>query len=450
MTATLHEYQKPHVVSLLSSLLRNRVAHDGSDTGTGKTYAAAGVISTLDVETLVVCPLSVVPTWEAVLAEFGCKHVTVINYEKAWRRLGHIQPWGNGSFFAWDDPVPVLFVFDEVHRSGGKTTINSKMLIAAKRTGALILTLSATVADTPLRMKAFGFVTGLHNGKDYLDWLLKCGAKPGTFGGWVWKSKENEHVMRFLHEQLYGGPEGPGRGSRMRIADIPDFPQTQIEVRLLPCIDRQVVRLSKDLKAWYDERAVKGYQSESELAQLTYFRQSLETAKIPAVVDMVEDALETSRVVIFTNFNRTVDELIAICKKRNWTCGFVRGEQSTSKGGLAQRAKFIADFQANKLDVLLCNIQAGGVGVSFHDPVTQVARTTIILPTFSSVALKQALGRAQRDGGGFSRQLLVYFSQGLEGAIAKIVRNKLNSLHLLNDAELCGDFRQTIHLTDES
>lgn len=446
---TLHEYQKPHVVALLSSLLKNGAAHDGSDTGTGKTYAAAGVIRALCVETLVVCPLSVVPTWEAVLAEFGCKHVTVMNYEKAWRRLGHVQPWGNGSYFAWDKEW-ALIVFDEVHRAGGKTTINSKMLIAAKRLGTRILTLSATVADTPLRMKAFGFALGLHDGKGYLDWLLKCGAKPGTFGGWVWKAKENEHIMRFLHEQLYGGLEGPGRGSRMRIVDIPDFPKTQIEVRLLPCIDRQVVRLSKDLKAWYDERAVKGYQSDSELAQLTYFRQSLETAKIPAVVDMIEDALETSRAIVFTNFNRTVDELIAVCKKRGWTYGVVRGEQSATVAGLRERTQFIADFQANKLDVMLCNIQAGGVGVSFHDPVTQVARTTIILPTFSSVALKQALGRSQRDGGGFSRQLLVYFSQGLEGAIAKIVRNKLNSLHLLNDAELCGDFRQTIHLTDES
>ena len=448
---TLHDYQKPHAARLVQSLLANDMAHDGSDAGTGKTYTAAGVILTLNCRALIIAPLSVVPTWNEVLDAFGITTATVTNYEKAWRHFGSVKPWGNGSFFQFNEKWD-LIIFDEVHRSGGTTTVNAKMLIAAKRSGARILTLSATAADTPIRMKAFGFVLGLHNNKDYLDWLLKCNAKPGQFGGWRWNPKENQNVMHCMHEMIYGGPGyvGVPKGYRMRIADIPNFPTTIKEVRLIPCVDTQVNRLSKELKAFYDERTVKGYQSEHDLAQLTYFRQALETAKIPAIVDMIEDALETSRVVVFTNFNVTIDELIRIATKKGWTYGFVRGEQSASAAGLKQRADMIASFQRNELDIIFSNMQAGGVGVSYHDPVTQVPRTQIILPTFSSVLLTQALGRSRRDGGGFSRNFLVYFEKGLEAAIAKIVRTKLDSLHLLNDAELCGDFkRSTAHLTGD-
>lgn len=461
----LRSYQEPHFVKLLCSLLKNQRAHDGSDAGTGKTFVGAALAKALNEKILIVAPLSVLPDWKETLDGFGVTNYTLVNYEKAWRRLGEVVKWGSGSYFRWSGSFQTAF-FDEGHRCGGETSINSKMLIAAKRQFGRVMTMSATIADTPLRMKAFGYMMGFHAiGKDpqgrLPDWrnfLLKCQCKTGTFGGWTFSAKAHPMILVSLNELIYGGG---GLGSRMRKEDIPDFPKTVISVRLLPCVESAVLKLSHELQGFYQERMVtaskleeqakrkrreaeaNGYESQQsgeELAKMTLLRQALEIAKVSSICDMVEDALETSRVAVFCNFNATVDALCAAAEKRKWKYTVIRGSQSSSDAGRDERTAAIKAFQANQLDVIFCNIKAGGVGVSLHDPVTKVERTSIICPTFESVDLKQALGRVHRAEGGFSRQFLVYFENTFEAIIARVVKNKLNALHLLNDAELCGDF----------
>lgn len=138
MSLHLRDYQQPHFAKLLTSMLSNGFAHDGSDTGTGKTYVGAGLVKAFDQETLIVAPLSVLPAWQEALEGFGATDYTLLNYEKVWRRCGEVKPWGGGSFFRFHRVFPNV-VFDEIHRAGGDTTINSKMVIAAKRAGSRLL-----------------------------------------------------------------------------------------------------------------------------------------------------------------------------------------------------------------------------------------------------------------------------------------------------------------------
>lgn len=446
---SLRDYQIPHVGRLLGILSERRVAHDGSDAGTGKTYCASYVAARLGLETLVICPLSVVPSWRKVLAEFGVT-ATVMNYESAWRKLGVKVPCGRGFFFTFSKAYPFV-IYDECHRCGGETTINSKMIIASRRAGSRILTLSATAADSVLKLKALGFTLGLHNLQNYREWLIAYGAseKPiyGRGGKQVFQKdgrpatkleigkRANTEAMQRLHEQIFGLGH---RGSRMRIADIPDFPQTQIEVRLLDGASKELDRLSDELQAFYAQRNALAQFSQDELAKLVFWRQAAETAKIPHLLDMAEDALETSRVAIFCNFNRTVDELLDAASKRGWTAAFIRGEQSP-----ADRQRAIEAFQANKLDLIVCNIQAGGVGVSLHDPITKVPRTALICPPWSAVDLKQAMGRVHRNGGGTSRQFIVYWSTGIEARVASTVQRKLSNLSLFNDNDIDDSLTQS-------
>jgi superfamily II DNA or RNA helicase len=446
MTSSLRFYQRPHVDKLISILVDRRVAHDGSDAGTGKTYCAAEIASVFNVETLVICPLSVVPAWRSVLESFGVS-ATVMNYESAWRKLGVKVKCGRGFFFVFSKAYP-LVIYDEVHRTGGETTINSKMLIASKRNGSRILTLSATAADSVMRLKALGFTLGLHSLQNYRDWLMAYGAaeKPiyGRGGKPVLQKdgrpapkmelgkRANTEAMQRLHEQIFGSGN---RGSRMRIVDIPDFPATQIEVRLLDGMSKELERLSDELQQFYTQRNVLAQFTEDELAKLVFWRQAAETAKIPHLLDMAEDALETSRVAIFANFNRTVDELLSEAKKRDWKTAFIRGDQSP-----IERQVAIAAFQQNCIDLIVCNVQAGGVGVSLHDAATKVPRTSLICPPWSAVDLKQCFGRVHRDGGGTSRQFLVYWSTGIEARVASAVKRKLTDLSLLNDDELDASF----------
>jgi hypothetical protein len=468
VSLVLRDYQQPHFARLLTYLIQYGFAHDGSDTGTGKMYVGAALVQALGLEGLVICPLSIVPAWEETLNGFGAVNTTVMNYESAWRKLGAKKVWGSGSYFEFHRKYPII-VFDEAHRTGGETTISSKMLIAAKRAGSMILTQSATIAETPLRMKAFGFAAGLHKLNDQQDgwirFLLRHQCKPGTFGGWTFSAKTHPEILPQIQEEIYCCQ----RGSRLRKKDIPNFPKMTTEVRFLGNPDKQLVRLGEELLAYYNERSVRAGTfaqradakheaavkaaealgidppergpSGEELARMMMIRQQLETAKVPLIIDMIEDAMEDSKIAVFCNFNETIEALIKAASLRKWKHGVIRGVRKGSGDGVREETK--KAFQRNELDVVFVNIEAGGVGLSLHDPVTQVPRTQIICPTFSGTALKQVLGRSTRLEGGFCRNIMVYFEGTFESVIARIVRGKLDNLDLLNDAELSGDFRKS-------
>lgn len=446
MKPVLRSYQQTHVEKLAAIMRLRKVAHDGSDAGTGKTYCAAAIAAELNLSPLVICPLSVVPSWEKVLGNFGIQ-ATVINYESAWRQLGMKVKCGRGFYFVFKQNYP-LVIYDECHRTGGETTINSKMLIASRRAGSHILTLSATAADSVMKLKALGFALGLHQMSDYHDWLIGHGVVERPIyrkGGQQVFQKDgrpaikleigrraNTVAMQKLHQDIFGIGS---RGSRMCIADIPDFPETQIEIRVLSDAPKEVLKLSDELQTYIKQRNALGKYSDEVLAKLVFWRQSAEIAKIPHFMDAIEDALETSKVALFVNFNRTIDEILDVAKKRKWTTGFIRGEQPAE-----ERQAFIEAFQRNEIDLIVCNIQAGGVGVSLHDPVSKYPRTALFSPPWSAKDLKQGFGRVHRDGGGKSRQFLMYWGRGVEAKVAASVQRKLDNLSLLNDAELDGSF----------
>lgn len=434
----LRNYQVPHAEKLLGILKQRHSALDGSSCGTGKTYSAAWIAARLAVKTLVVCPLSVVPTWEAIMADAGVADFKVINWEMAWRRLGHKIPCGKGSYFQWNEEWP-LFIFDEVHRAQSSTSNQGKLLLAAARQGRLtkgrILALSATAADTPLKMRPLGFALELFEPSAWFHWLDAHGCPELTFGpkddpSRQWKQRvflknQQTHVMALLNREIY-----EAKGARLRIEEIPDFPTTQIAVRLLSGHDKEVQRLSRELKAFYDERTALADMSDDDRAKLTYARQAMETAKVPSLVDMMADALETSRVVVFANYSATLDALAVECDRMKWSHGFIRGEQTAD-----QRQQVIAEFQADRLGVVLANVQAGGVGVSLHS-LAKVPRTAFLCPTFSSVDMLQCLGRVHRDGGGPSRQFVVFFKDTVEERVAKAVQLKIERIETLNDGDM--------------
>lgn len=437
MSADLRPYQRPHVAQLEAVLAERNVAHDGSDCGTGKTFCAAAILAKLRLEPLVICPFSVVEDWERVLLAFNVK-ATVINYELAWRRLGKLVPWGKGSFFEWTNRWPCV-VYDESHRTGGETSNQSKMLIASVRQKSKILSLSATAAHSPMKLKALGYALGLHSLTNFRDWTLSYGyvtrdveLKNGHKFKKLSISKENNaKAMELLNEQIFGHG---ARGARMRKEEIPDFPKTTIDIRLLRQPADAIAKLSDELRAFYAERNLKAALTADDLGKQVFLRQALEIAKLPDLLDMIEDALESSRVCVFVNFTKTIMELAKAVTQRGWSHGMIKGDMDPDI-----RARGIVDFRANRTAVMLCNIQAGGVGVSLHDPVTQVPRTSLICPTYNAVDLKQVLGRVQRTDGGFSTQYLVYFAGTHEERVARSVQRKMSNIDLLNDGDISDD-----------
>jgi superfamily II DNA or RNA helicase len=142
-TTGLLEPQFKHVQTLVDSLYLNGVAVDMSETGTGKTYAAAAVIREMNRPFVVISPKSVLHQWEKILGSFKLKANVLINYEKLSRGNTKYMKWRKGM----PDPVrpfqenattelPIfnfdpntLIVLDEGHKCKGNNTSNSWMMV---------------------------------------------------------------------------------------------------------------------------------------------------------------------------------------------------------------------------------------------------------------------------------------------------------------------------------
>lgn len=434
----LRPFQTEHARRLARYLLVNRGALDASDTGTGKTFVAAWIAAALKAVPLVICPKSVKHDWATAMQFMGTQ-AEIVNYERARgytkkgekgssSQWGFEQACGTGSRWVWRSGYE-LMIFDEVDRCGGMTSLNSKMLIAARRQARHVLCLSATAAEDPRQLKALGFTLRLFTLDRFKYWLLSNGCKPGIWGGFDFlgaspnplKREKGRAAMLKLHTDIFQG----GKGARMRKSEIPGFPKTQIEVKLIEDESGKAKKIAEELRAVYGRGR--------DLEMLTALRQELELLKVPYLFELAEHYAKTSRVIIFVNYRQTAEELRKLVKQTFHMEQCVIDGSNTE----AERNEILRRAQANEIPIVICNSQTAA-GIGLHDPKGQVERTSLISPCYSARMLEQVFGRPHRVGAAFSLQLLIGFANTLEESIANVVLNKRGNLQALNDAELNG------------
>ena len=441
---TLRPYQVPHYEQLLASLEANSSALDASDTGTGKTYVALAIAKTLGIVPLVVGTKAGRGGWEdaSTLCDVPVEY---INYERLRgqrkRETGLAETewleevkWGSGSFLKWKNDYDMV-IFDEAHRCGGSKSLNSKAMIAARRQARYTLALSATAADDPRQMKALGYLLGLHglskkSSRYRLNWMgfqYRHGVTPGVFGGYEFSQdpEKQRQVFAKLHAEIF-----PRHGSRMVKAEIPGFPKTVIDVKFIEDESNEAAAISETLHNTDD--------SMDGISIATDCRQKLELLKVPYFVDLADDYSQTSKLVYFLNFRKPLWKLYEQLQKKFGSdrVGIIDGTQTGERGD-AERRDFLRRFQANELDALCCNAQAGGESANMHDPLGHVERTVFISPLESGRQFHQVTGRVNRDGGAFSTQFVTLFKNTREEVIAERMRRKSFNVELFND----GDFK---------
>lgn len=441
-TAGLLAYQVPSVQRLVASVRALGAVLDASDVGTGKTYSALAACRELGLKPLVVCPKSVIPSWKKAAKHFGLT-IEAINYELVRRGSlaycsQHTDFRGRTSF-SWDlDALGcTALIFDEVHRCKAQTSLNSKLLIAAKRQEIPTLALSATAATDPTEMKAIGYLLELFGSpSEHWSWCLRNGCSQGRFGGI--KFGHSEAALRSIHQSIY-----PAKGTRIRVADLGDaFPETQINTQLVSLNGNtekvnEAYRLAEE--AVERVRSKQATDSSHHLTLMLRARQISEASKIPLLADMVEDSVESGlSVAVFLNFQdsiATLQEAIQAKFGAEFPVSIIQGGQTSE-----ERQAAIEAFQADRARVIIANIQAGGVGVSLHDLNGKHARIALISPTWSAIDLRQTLGRVHRAGGKTkSLQRIIYAEGTVEERVAASVQAKLDRLDQLNDGELSGN-----------
>jgi SNF2 family DNA or RNA helicase len=158
-------------------------------------------------------------------------------------------------------------------------------------------------------------------------------------------------------------------------------------------------------------------------------QQNIEALKIPLFVELANDYIHNGySVVIFVNFTKTLEK---ICEMLH-TDNKIYGEQT-----IEDRTKIIENFQENRSKIIVCNIKAGGIGISLHDIHGGHPRVSLISPTWSSIDLIQALGRIHRAGGkSKSLQRIIYAAETVEDKIADKIKSKLSNINSINNGDL--------------
>lgn len=452
--AQLLEPQLEHAKTLLNSIYLNGYACDLSDTGTGKTYSACAIAKELNVPIVVLCPKVVIPAWKKVLASFGINKPLVINYEKLCR--GN-TPWltydkkAHRNKKKWDSqgvhlhfPATSLVILDEVHKCKAYTSLNSDLLVACKNHGYKILMMSATAATNPLELKAFGFVANLHLGYNFSKFCKNAGAEHNQFGGLVidMATDKAKQGMQQVHHSLFNLQKS---ASRMKVEMFKGiFPENHITAETFDMgqntskINRVYELMQAELDR-LDSRAA-GYK-EHIFAIIMEARRRTELLKIPSFVDTVIDMYDEGiSPVVFLNFTDSINALenrLKNDKRLTKTIAKIVGGQTDK-----DRERDIDEFNADKKRIMLVNLLAGNSGVNLHDLNGKFPRNSLLIPSFSAVALLQALGRIARQGG-LTRcmQKIIFSENTIEERAAEKVQSRLDNLSTLNDNDLLSGIR---------
>lgn len=412
---------------------------------TGKTYVLAAVARASGMEVCVVCPKGVIGThgrpgrpgagWLHVLSLFGITPIFVEGYESL--RTGK-RKWlgktGNGGrpFEFKIDPQDHILLWDESHRLKNPSSTRS-LGFAALRQEFPCLFASATMAESPLNLGATGMAVGLHDGTPggYSRFLAAHGC---TKKGQEWEfnryHKDAKRHLAAIHHTVF-----PRRGSRVRIADLGGmFPETQILLEGVSVENERAINEAFNLARTAIATMRRQGASEESLRKMggaAYIEalHKCERAKVPGICEKAEEELDAGRsVAIFVNFS---DVRIEIMRRLNARCGIYGGQS------IEARNQAIADFQTDKARVIVCNIEAGGVGVSLHDVRGEFPRTALICMSNNAVTVTQTFGRVHRSGGkSKSRQLIIFAINTVEEDVVGNIRAKKEAIDTINDGDL--------------
>lgn len=427
-------YQVPHTIQIVNAFNRYKAALDGSKTGTGKTYTTAAAAAQLGVPLLICCPKIVIADWEAACAKFGVQTVGVFSWEKLragttefLRKVTKTDKDGDKKVtFQWALPENAAVVFDEAHRAGHWNTQNAEMLVTAAEQKIPVFTLSATLAEHPLQMRAVGFALKLFpNVSDFWGWAKGMGCAK-TQNGWEFVG-DGEQIKR-IHHHLY-----PDRGSRMPSDVLPD---TQIQAQAYTFDDaKKVEAIYREMQEALERLSEKASEDDdNHLTIQLRARQKVELLKVPIFDDLVNDYRDNGySVAVFLNFRESMAQLL----ERHPDAAVIHGDQTQK-----ERDAEIAKFQTNQTRKIIVQIRAGGVGVSLHDLDGNFPRTSLISPTNSAKDLIQVFGRVQRaNGKSKSLQRVVFAAGTVEVRVCERVQEKINNIHLLNDGDLSAAMR---------
>jgi len=343
------------------------------------------------------------------------------------QRLLYNNPYYTKKAKTWDLPEDSMIVFDEAHAGiSGENTKTGEAIARTKIYGIPILLLSATISDSPLKMRAIGWLLGLHkwSKSSYRSWCRDMGC----------------YNSPFVPGKLEFSKGAKGRDAIKQIAtdiapfsvrisheDIPNFPENFLHVELFD-LETKYLKEIKTVEKELDARLA--MPRSNELAERTRVCEITELNKVCLLADLTQAALdEGTSPVVFVKFHSTREALVAELADRKITdVSQVHGKQTKQD----ERDLNMAAFQDNTNHVCIVTI-ATGVGINLHDVHHKRKRVAILCPGDSAVHMLQCLGRIHRSGGTDTMQTIVLAAGTLEEKIYRNLKRKLTNIQMIND-----------------
>jgi len=454
----LLEYQVDHVLKLIRKLLVSNIAIDASDTGIGKTYISAAICKELERRPIIICPKTLIYIWRQVLTIFKVKAYDIVNYETIRNGKNYVNskcktrktcPYlklvphdpnilGQARY-SWDVPNDAIVIFDEMHRCKDPTTENGKLLISTKQLAAKkipLLLLSATISERFTDVKILFYLCGLipsvRSFKQYVQ-TLETKHPKHIIKKSDYDNKQQYNIARDNAQSMMIYEEIKDYTSRIRIKDLGDkFPSNQI------CCQQFMADEANKIAVAYEEiaqhmLALKNEELDNHLAEIQKLKQEIEFRKVPIFIEQTLLYLEEGKsVVIFVKYLKT---LHLLSKELGIVCQIYGGERGQN---MEDRQRAIDLFQSDEQRIIICQIDAGGLGISLHDANGKYPRVSLMNFPDSASSLIQALGRIHRAGGKSPtlQRIIFVANVAYEKKIMQNLNKKLTNLSAINDGDL--------------
>jgi hypothetical protein len=477
---------------------------DTSQMGSGKSFVAAKLAHTLELDLVIVCPLTAKSTWEQISREYDIPIKFMINYESLRGMKGKAL---SHNLLTREDKLHVneetdkttMTSFFHPTRDWVKMIRNGVFLIldemqafknqndTSKAVRALIKPLSDLWYEDLSARSRFALLSGtpfdkvehaitfcktvniIQKTKMFTQDFDTKRLKPYGLLELIEECKrlDLENATAVLERIMPGGYFNKKTVTAIvyELVSKVLFPVISTSMKAFEArVDGEL--LERDIKnghyrmneeqtnALQDaiqdlEAAAKGYLDGHWLAidglsRITKALMNIEIAKIPMLIQLAEDDLEdpNKKVVILCSYSVTIDVLrVAL---REFSPLVLRGDTKPK-----DRGKIIESFQSADPDsprLLIGNLQIGGVSISLHDTDGTRPRSLYIVPNYHFIALHQATGRVFRQGIKSKAKVRFVYGVGTLGLETKILDNLASKTSvmkgLLNDSNviLPGDY----------
>lgn len=337
----------PHQQEAVDHCLMRKSTLVAYDIGTGKTAVGIHCLHPTK-QNLIVCPASLVENWkkELLLWKSEAKKVDIVSYNKVdWTYEAH------------------TVIYDEAHllkNPESNRSINCKYL---SRNSMRIIGMTATPV--------------LNRIEEIKNLLEVLGAKLPEL------TAENLHLHLI----------NTGLMIRVKAADVLSLPEPvfkQMDVELSET--EEIIQLQNEIKQFYEnsqnniDEMWRGYRMEL-IGRLMKIRKHVGISKIGAVIEQVNQHLENNpdkSIIIFGHHKQVLEAI-----SKTFDAPLLYGKTS-----FKMRHKFVEEFQSGKHKVIVCSIQAAGVGLT----LTNSHNVIFVEFPWTPAEFDQAYGRSYRKG----------------------------------------------------